>query len=53
MQKIFKNKYKINASESYKNSEYISKYGLYLPSSLDIKSSQIKFICDKVNSILK
>ena len=52
-QKIFKNKYKINASESYKNSEYISKYGLYLPSSLDIKSSQIKFICDKVNSILK
>ncbi len=53
MQKIFKNKYKINAGESYKNSEYISKYGLYLPSSLDIKSSQIKFICDKVNSILK
>ena len=53
MQKIFKNKYKINISGNYKNSEYISKYGLYLPSSLDIKSNQIKFICDKVNSILK
>ena len=52
-QKIFKEKYKINISGNYKNSEYISKYGLYLPSSLDIKSNQIKFICDKVNSILK
>ena len=51
-QKIFKEKYKINTSGNYKNSEYISKYGLYLPSSLDIKSNQIKFICDKVNSIL-
>ena len=53
MQKILKNKYKISNGDSYKNSEYISKYGLYLPSSLDIKSSQIKFICSKVNSILK
>jgi len=53
MQKILKNKYKISNGDSYKNSEYISKYGLYLPSSLDIKSNQIKFICDKVNSILK
>ena len=52
-QKIFKEKYKINTSGNYKNSEYISKYGLYLPSSLDIKSNQIKFICDKVNTILK
>ena len=53
MQKIFKKKDKINISGKYKNSEYISKYGLYLPSSLDIKSNQIKFICNKVNSILK
>ena len=52
-QEVFKNKYKINISGNFKNSEYISKYGLYLPSSLDIKSSQIKFICEKVNSILK
>ena len=40
-QKVFKEKYKINTSGKYKNSEYISKYGLYLPSSLDIKSNQI------------
>ncbi|MDA9956383.1 DegT/DnrJ/EryC1/StrS aminotransferase family protein [Candidatus Pelagibacter sp.] len=53
MQKVFKKKYKINISGNYKNSEYISKYGLYLPSSLDIKSNQINFICDKLNSILK
>jgi perosamine synthetase len=52
-QKVFKEKYKINTSGKYENSEYISKYGLYLPSSLDIKSNQIKFICNKVNSILK
>jgi len=52
-QKVFKNKYKINTNGNYKNSEYISKYGLYLPSSLSIKSSQIKFICEKVNLILK
>jgi perosamine synthetase len=52
-QKILKNKYKINKNDSYKNSEYISKYGLYLPSSLNIKKSQIEFICEKVNFILK
>jgi perosamine synthetase len=53
MQKVFRNKYKINIRGKYKNSEYISKYGLYLPSSLDIKPDQIKFICNKVNTILK
>jgi len=52
-QKILKNKYKISQNKNYKNSEYISEYGLYLPSSLDIKTSQIKFICNKVNLILK
>jgi perosamine synthetase len=52
-QKVFKNKFKMNRGNSYKNSEYISKYGLYLPSSLDITTNQIKFISDKVNLILK
>ena len=52
-QSVFRKKNKINISGNYKNSEYISKYGLYLPSSLDIKSNQINFICDKLNSILK
>ena len=52
-QSVFRKKNKISISGNYKNSEYISKYGLYLPSSLDIKSNQINFICDKLNSILK
>ena len=52
-QSVFRKKNKISISGNYKNSEYISKYGLYLPSSLDIKSNQIKFVCDKLNSILK
>ena len=52
-QSVFRKKNKISISGKYKNSEYISKYGLYLPSSLDIKSNQINFICDKLNSILK
>ena len=52
-QKVFKNKHQIDTGGDYKNSEYISKYGLYLPSSLDISSNQIKFICDKVSDILK
>ena len=51
-QKILKNKLKITSNENYKNSEYISRYGLYLPSSLDIKNSQIDFICKKVNFLL-
>ena len=51
--RLLKNKYKMSTGDSYKNSEYISKYGLYLPSSLDIKNSEIKFICNKVNAILK
>ena len=52
-QSVFRKKNKISISGNYKNSEYISKYGLYLPSSLDIKSNQINFICDKLNLILK
>jgi|TARA_B110000438_G_scaffold40622_1_gene40550 perosamine synthetase len=52
-QKIFKKKYQINKNSNYKNSEYISKFGLYLPSGLNIKTTQIRFICNKVNSILR
>ncbi|MAJ65753.1 MAG: DegT/DnrJ/EryC1/StrS family aminotransferase [Pelagibacteraceae bacterium TMED233] len=39
--------------EKYPNSEYLSKYGLYLPSSLSLKSKQISFISKKVNEIIK
>ena len=39
--------------EKYPNSEYLSKYGLYLPSSLSLNSKQISFISKKVNEIIK
>ena len=49
-QKILKN-YNFYRSNNYKNSDYISKYGFYLPSSLDIKVSEINYICKIVNKI--
>tara|TARA_Y100000590_G_C15050943_1_gene762624 strand:- start:398 stop:574 length:177 start_codon:yes stop_codon:yes gene_type:complete len=50
-QKIFKHLKKRN-SNKFSNSEYISKYGFYLPSSLSLKNSEIDYICKKVNYIL-
>jgi len=44
---------KLYDSKQFKNSEYISKYGFYLPSSLSLKKTDIDFICQKVNLILK
>ena len=37
---------------NFKNSEYISKYGFYLPTSLSIKNYQIDYICKQVNEII-
>ena len=51
-QKILKN-LKIKTSKNFSNSEYISKYGFYLPSSLSLSSSEIDNICKEVNYILK
>ena len=51
-QRILKN-LKLQNSKLFTNSEYISKYGFYLPSSLSLKTSEIKYICEKVNLILK
>jgi perosamine synthetase len=51
-QKILKN-LKLHNSKQFKNSEYISKYGFYLPSSLSLKKSEIDYICTKVNLILR
>ncbi len=51
-QKIFK-KMKIFKDQKYPNSEYLSKFGLYLPSGIGLKKNQIKYICEKVNLILK
>ncbi len=49
-QKIFK-KYKFN-KKNFKNSEYVSKYGLYLPTSLSLKNREIDYICREVNKII-
>ena len=51
-QKILKKLKLVNKNEKFPNSEYISKYGIYLPSSINLKYSQIKYICDQVNKIL-
>ena len=49
-QKIFK-KLGLFKKQKYPNSNYLSKYGLYLPSSLDIKNKDINFITNKINKI--
>jgi len=46
------NKLKLIKSKNFPNSEYISKYGLYIPSSLSLKNSEIDYISNKINSIL-
>ena len=51
-QKILKNLNSQNSKE-FTNSTYISKKGFYLPSSLSLTSSEINYICKKVNFILK
>jgi len=50
-QKIL-NELKLIKSKNFPNSEYICKYGLYLPSSLSLKNSQIDYISNKINSII-
>ena len=52
-QKILRKKIKNNKNDNFENSEYISKYGLYLPSSLSITKKEINFICNKINFILR
>ncbi len=49
-QKIIK-RYNIKLNGNFKNSEMISKYGFYLPSGLGTTTKEIKFICDKLNSV--
>ena len=50
-QNVFK-KYKLFKSKNYKNSQYLSKYGFYLPSSLNLKFAEIKYICKCLNKII-
>lgn len=51
LQKKLKN-YNFYRSKKFKNSTYISKYGLYLPTSLSLNEKKIKYICKCVNEIL-
>ncbi len=50
-QPIFK-KMNLFNSDSYPNTEYLSKYGLYLPSGLRLNKSKIELICKTLKSIL-
>ena len=50
-QPIFK-KMKLFKKGNYPNTEYLSKYGLYLPSGLRLDKSKIEFICRTLKRIL-
>ena len=50
-QKIFLKK-KMFKGKNFPNSNYISKYGLYLPSSIMLKKNEISYICKRLNKIL-
>ena len=50
-QKILKKIYK-QKKEHFPNSNYISKYGLYLPSYFSLKKKDIFHICENLNAII-
>ena len=50
-QKILK-KYIKRKKENFPNSDFISKYGLYLPSYYSLTKKDIQYICDQVKSII-
>jgi perosamine synthetase len=43
---------KLKFNKKYPNSEYLSKYGFYLPSGINIKKRQIKIICERLNKLI-
>ena len=49
-QPIFK-KMKLFKKERFPNTEYLSKYGLYLPSGLRLNKTKIEAICEILKSI--
>ena len=51
-QKVLK-KFNSRHKDQFPNSKYISKFGLYLPSSLNLKKIEIDYICKKINDITK
>ncbi len=50
-QPVFR-KMKLFKNESFPNTEYISKYGLYLPSGLRLSKSKIELVCKTLKRIL-
>ena len=46
-------KYNLRLKNNYKNSEYISKYGLYLPSGLGTSDKDINYVCKCIKKIKK
>ena len=51
-QEVFK-KLKIKFNGNFPNSEYLCKYGFYLPSSLNLTEKKIKFICNNLSNLFK
>ena len=49
---IITKKLKLKFNKKYPNSEYLSKYGFYLPSGINIKNKQIKMICARLNKLI-
>ena len=50
-QDVFKS-YSFYDVKKYKNSNYLSKYGLYLPNYLGMKKKEIVYVCDKIKKII-
>ena len=44
-------KYNLKLEKNYRNSEYISKYGFYLPSGLETSNKEINYICKCIKNI--
>lgn len=51
-QKILKEFYSIKY-DKFPNSDFIHRYGLYLPSGMNLKIKEINYICKKINDVLK
>jgi perosamine synthetase len=48
----FLKKEEINIKGKFPNSEYLSKYGFYVPNSLNIKVSEINYICNAIKETI-
>ena len=51
-QKIFKKMRLFSKKQNYKNAEYLSKHGFYLPSGVGILNSEIDYVANKLLKIL-